>query len=63
MSLPAKIKVGTNNNIPTRIKENLARRKTLLNLFDAEDRLEYNINGTIEARLRKKEARIYRLVD
>lgn len=56
------VDIGSNKNIPSRIKENLTSRRTLVNLLNRDDIIYYN-EGKIEFILDSKEARIYRLED
>lgn len=62
MPSPLEIDIASNRNIPSRIKENLAVRKKLLNLLEENDYIEYS-SGSLSVLLRAKEARVYRLAD
>ncbi|MHB8919280.1 MAG: hypothetical protein ACYC4H_14735, partial [Desulfocucumaceae bacterium] len=62
MTNPLKIDIGSNNNIPARIKKNLASGQKLVNLLDKTDAIEYR-DGAIRPVLRTKDARIYKLLE
>ncbi len=62
MPSPLEIDIASNLNIPSRIKENLASRKMLVNLLEEHDYIEYH-EGSLGVLLRAKEARVYRLAD
>ncbi|MCL6611522.1 MAG: hypothetical protein K6T66_08285 [Peptococcaceae bacterium] len=60
MRHPLRVNISANRNIPSRIKENLAARKKLVNLFEEGDIIEYR-HGSVSVLLGAKEARVYRL--
>ncbi|MHB1167642.1 MAG: hypothetical protein ACYC4E_01255 [Carboxydocellales bacterium] len=51
----------SNTNVPGRIKQNLLSRKTLVNLFNADDQLEYQPEGNFTVQMEGKTAKVYRL--
>lgn len=62
MGQPVAISIDSNANVPIRIKQNLLSRKTLVNLLNPNDKLEYPPDGNLAVRLEGKEAKLYRLV-
>lgn len=62
MTNPLRIDIGSNNNIPARIKKNLEAGQKLVNLLDKSEAIEYR-DGAISPVLRAKDARIYKLLE
>ncbi len=62
MTAPALIDIGSNVNIPSRIKNNLAARKRLFDLLSESNFTDYQ-GGTLRITMKEKEARVFRLVD
>lgn len=61
MSVPVTIDIGSNTNIPSRIKQNLAKRRVLDNLLNPNEQLFYSEQGNLMVQLPGKSAHIYKL--
>lgn len=62
MPSPLSIPIEINSNIPHRIKENLQKRKILVNRLNSADRIEYE-NGCVNVKVEGKNVKIYKLTE